>query len=229
MKRSFSISLLVAVIVGASATGAQAAPVSTLVVGGTAFGIDLIPDPTKPNRFFIDEIFSTDIFEVALTGTLDPDPSVLFGLTVSNFGAVPLNVSLMLGVSFAPLAASTATSGITGTLNPGALAPLGLTLTPMLATLLTSSDGVANLGVNVGPGVSVNGTSAYGPFTAGPVALPPGLAFLGVNLAFSLTGGGDTVDLTGRTQVTAVPEPATLSLVGLGLLVAVRRFHARPR
>jgi len=56
-------------------------------------------------------------------------------------------------------------------------------------------------------------------FSAGPIARPAGLVFLQTNLNFGLSGGGDVANIQCSAQLasTAVPEPASLALLGVGL------------
>jgi PEP-CTERM motif len=241
MKQRFTIGLLAAAmsIGGTLAHAAVILPSATLKVNDTLFELALTPDPAKSDRFFFDETVAvTDVFEIFARGTMDADPLASYGLTVSNFGTVPLSVILTVVMPFAPLSASTITSGITGTLTPGPLDLLGLTMSPLLADadgdgiaeLMTSTDGVSSLGVDLGPGVTIPSPLAavYGPFTGGPVAGPAGLSALVLSVGLSLTGGGDVADLTGSTIVSAVPEPATIAILGLGVLATVAR-RARGR
>jgi PEP-CTERM motif len=244
MKRRLAIDALIAAIsLGGSVAYAEVITSATLQVGGSEFALNLTPDATKAGRFFFDETvgdLDLDGFEISAVGTLDGDPSISYGLTVTNGGTAPLLVSLTLSVPFAPLAASTVTSGITGTLTPGPLDALGLTLLPTdlgdgdgdgFAELMTRTDGVTNLGLDRGLGATILGAlpAVYGPFAGGSVPGSPGLSALVVTVGLSLTGGGDVADLTGSTIVTAVPEPAAIALLTLGALVTATRRRARRR
>jgi PEP-CTERM motif len=244
MKRMFAIGALLAGVSLGMAAAVQAAPIApfaTLTVNGQVTTFDLTADPAKSGRFFLEGAVTTDLYEVFVTATLDADPSILFGITVQNFGDAPLDVGFSLGTPIVPFATpAVATSSLRGTLNPGAGAPAGLSVTPTqgdsdgdgVAELLvnTVADPLTSLGVDVGQGVSLAGglPAVYGPFSAGPITAPAGLfTFLQADLGFTLTGGGDVADLQGLTELRAIPEPSTIGLLGLGLIALGRRVRAR--
>lgn len=244
MTRSFVIgAFLGAFLLGAgTSTPAQAAPIplfADLVVGGQLHQLTLTADPTKSTRFFVDQLVSSDAFDVQVTATLDADASILFGVNVANFGVNPLNVFLSFGIGVLPIVDQTiAFSSLSGTLNAGPQAPAGVTLTPGqlfdpdgdgLEEILASGFDGGSLGIDVGLASSTPGL--YGPFSSGPVAGPSGplFTFLTSKVNFSVTGGGDVADLEGITSVQTVPEPGSLGLVGLGLVALGKRLRGRRR
>ncbi len=134
MTRSFAIGALFGALllgVGTSAP-AQAAPIppsASVVIGGQIHNLTLTADPTKSTRYFVDEIISSDAFDVQVSATLDADALILFGINVANFGANPLSIALSLGLGVLPFVDPTvAFSSISGTLNAGPQAPTGVTL-----------------------------------------------------------------------------------------------------
>jgi hypothetical protein len=246
MTRSFAIgALLGALLLGVgTSTPAQAAPIppsATVIIGGQLHELTLKVDPTKSTRYFVEEVISSDAFDVQVNATLDADALILFGINVVNLGANPLSVALSLGLGVLPFVDPTvAFSSISGTLNPGAQAPAGLTLGvgqlgdpdgDGLDEMLVSGFDGGNLGIDVGLAASVPSPGLYGAFSSGSVAGPTGplFTFLQSNLSFSVTGGGDVADLQGNTSVQAVPEPGSLGLVGLGLVALAKRLRDRRR
>ena len=134
MTRSIAIrALLGALLLGAgTSTSAQAAPITgfaSLIVGGQLHDLTVTADPTKSTRFFVDEVISSDAFDVHVTATLDGGAFILFGINVANFGANPLTVLLSMAVNVLPVVDPTiAFSSIRGTLNAGQQSPTGVTL-----------------------------------------------------------------------------------------------------
>src|SRR4029453_17279835 len=181
MKRIFVAGALLVAIGLVGVAPAQAAPLlfGTLNVNAQTFNLTLTPDPSKPTRFFFDDVFRGADFDISANGTLDPDPQILFALNVQNFGTAPLTIALGLGAPFPTIPiATTVTSSIRGSLQPGTGAPTGVTVTPTIADLdgdgtlelmvVSTSDPFANSRIDVGPSATfaTPGVNAYGPFNA---------------------------------------------------------------
>jgi hypothetical protein len=237
MRRFLAIgALLLGIGMSAPLQAAPIAPFATVTIGGQAHNLALTADPTKSTRYFVDEFISSDAFDVHVNATLDADALILFGINVANFGANPLTVFMSLGLGVLPIVDPTvAFSSIRGTLNAGAQAPIGVTLGVNqlgdpdgdgLGEMLVNSFDGGSLGIDVGLASSAPGL--YGAFGSGPVNGPTGplFTFLESSLAFSVSGGGDVADLQGITAVQVVPEPASISLVGLGLVALARRLRS---
>lgn len=192
-------------------------------------------------------VVSTGEGSVEVTAALDPDPEIVFALTVTDIG----NPSVF-GISFTePIVATAApgivtsslagnTTGVDG-VNLGAVAPgLGIPVdsdaTTEIMVLTLSQDGglsLLNAGIDVGPSATQPpGSATYGTlagFTGGPAA-GPALAgsynLMRVDVSFSLSGGGDIAGLSGQVTVNqAAPEPAAALLLALGLGAVL--FHRR--
>lgn len=164
-------------------------------------------------------------WECTIGGTLNPDPSIAYGIAAIDLGAP----SLFGFFFFTPIvptgSPNTVTASIVGGLTD--FTGDGIAIVPTIGGTLQRSYVTApatSMGVDVGPGFAAGAGPpgsfyAYGPHVAGPMAGPgPGpWTGLGVDLTFGLSGGGDIAVLTGFASINAVPEPATLSLFGLGL------------
>jgi hypothetical protein len=182
-------------------------------------------------------------FKISVTGTADYDPSIGYGVAVTDFGAPSI-----FGFFFASPILPVGTPNTVRSSLAGALTDFtgdGVSLMPTLAdadgdTLLElqTSDVTApltNMGVDVGTGVSFPaGASgalyAVGPFAVGPQAGPgPGpWTGLQASLGFSLSGNGDIAVLTGFAEILPIPEPSALALAGmLAGLFALRQRSAR--
>lgn len=168
---------------------------------------------------------------------LDPDPSIAYGLTVTDLGA-PSLFGFVFSTPIVPTAApNTVYASVTGGLTD--FTGNGIAITPTFGALQRSSVGMpmTNMGVDVGAAFSSGpGTAGalytYGSFAAGPTSGPgPGpWTFLQTTADFGLSGDGDIASLTGfaSINVNPVPEPASVLLLGTSLIgLAVVRFRRR--
>lgn len=231
----------IAVVIPAVAT---ADPVATLTVDGVTYDIPISRLDEK--RFQFGEpsddgrkgwnIEVPDVFSVFLTGVLDPDPSIAYALTVTDFGA-STTFSFQFGTPIVPTGSpNVVAASLSGTLTD--TTGNGVALTPVGSTVQTAAVNTStNLGVDLGTAASHSGTTqpplsyAYGPFGAGPIAGPgPGpWTSLFVHTVFTLSGDGDLASLAGSASINElsqpVPEPGLMALmaVGLGVMLGHRR------
>jgi hypothetical protein len=177
-------------------------------------------------------------FEVSASGILDPDPSISYGIAVTDFGAPSIFGFLFLTpivpVPGPGIVSSSIVGGLTDFLGDG----ISISPSPG-ATLQAASVGppLVNAGVDVGPGFAAGVGSpgsfyAYGPHADGPQAGPAGGPYtaLQLELGFAFSGDGDTAALTGFASIIPVPEPSSYVLFILGvisLLGARRRWGRR--
>ncbi|RIK84225.1 MAG: hypothetical protein DCC68_02255 [Planctomycetota bacterium] len=177
-----------------------------------------------------------DGFRAIVSGVLDPDPSIAWGIAVTDFGA-PSTFSFTFTTPIVPTGNPSVVAGsVSGGLTD--VTGNGVSITPDAALGDPDGDTVAELQVNEvgvgGPpvftnmGVDVGGAVAfgpgipganytYGPFTSGPIAGPPGVwTSLQSRVSFTLSGGGDIASLTGFASI--VPEPSSIVIVAMGAL-----------
>jgi hypothetical protein len=161
---------------------------------------------------------------VAISGSLDPDPAIGYGITVTDFGAPSVFgffFSTPIVVGATPTSVKSSVSGgltdFTGD---------GVSITPTAALLQIAAVGapVTNMGVDIGPAVSGGPGSSGALYGYGPYSIPfqPGPAgpwtTLSITVGFSLSGNQDVASLTGFAEIVPVPEPSSLCMLGMGAL-----------
>ncbi len=167
---------------------------------------------------------------VTISGVLDPDPTISYTIGVTDFGAPSIfgfffSTPIIVGASPTQVDASVS-GGLTD------FSGNGVTMTPTAAFLQISDVGAptTNMGVDIG-GIVSGGPAAPTTypfsFSAGPQPGPAGpWTTLSVTVGFSLTGGQDSVGMTGIAQIVPVPEPSSVFMLAsgvLGLLYFARR------
>lgn len=182
-------------------------------------------------------------YRISFTGRVDPDPSISYGLAVTDFGA-PSSFGFSIS---SPIASTTAPTEVIASIDGGLndVTGNGISLTPTLpdadgdsiAELQTGSAGPPpqNMGVDVGAAVSYPAGPPGAMYVYGPYSEPiqPGPALgpyttLAVDIGFTLSGGGDIAALTGHAEIAEdggiVPEPSTwaLCLCGVAALGAMK-------
>jgi len=184
--------------------------------------------------FFIPfQVITTDAGQIQIEAIGNPDPAMVYALGAVDFGAPSaFSFSFTIPVVCGPFPTTVAASVVGGLTDfdglgvsitpipPGSLDPDG----DLIPELQVGSVGPppTNLGTDVGPAAAFGpgppgSFYPYGPFAAGPQAGPPGpWAFMTIDVAFLLSGGGDAAALTGFQSLVCVPEPGTWATMGIG-------------
>ncbi|MBL9137425.1 MAG: hypothetical protein JNK85_16250 [Verrucomicrobiales bacterium] len=208
-------------------------PTVTIQVDGVSYdGPRLLKDQDDSGKeFWAIEDFSLrrDGFFITMTGQLNPDPSIAYGIAVTDFGA-PSNFQFIFGVPIVPtgfpnLVDASVVGGITDLTGNGA------SVTPILGPSLQIAEvgmPLTTMGVDVGPAAAFGPGPAgsfhvYGPFASGP-AFGPGPGpwnFLQVTTAFTLSGGGDVLALTGFAQIVETPVVPEVGTMAAGAIISL--------
>jgi PEP-CTERM motif len=166
----------------------------------------------------------------------DPDPFVLNNILVTNTSNVTQLFTAFVGLPTtfpAPniISGSVRTSVIDGGLDGATVATSGQPLYQAQidgATVATLQNHPFTL--NAGVGASNTAAATFGPI---PNNVPVN-SNIGIQLRFTLTPG-DTAAILSRFDVVAIPEPASVALIGLGLTLIsgvagrVRRRQGAPK
>ncbi len=226
-------------------TEVAVSPSASLTIDGQQIGLEVV----RGEKGFVvpkGTVVKTENAEITFTDgvQLNPDPSIAYGFAVVDFGAPSV-----FGFTFAtPIVSTGPATDVAATLAGGLtdFTDDGIALTPTGGSLQTSgasSTGVggpySSMGVDVGPlfsaasgGSGLPVAHVYGPYTAGLIAGPAGGPFnaLKVDLAFSLSGGGDIAVLTGSASIVDAATPdGGPGLAALGAIVAMIAAHRRIR
>jgi hypothetical protein len=230
MKKTW-IALMVMFLVAGLNAGAMGGMVGVSIDGQwydfqttpTSVGFD-IPDQT---------VGHTGAGTVRIVGTVDADPEIAYGIAVLDFGA-PSIFSFTFSTTIVPLPAgpTAVRTSIVGGLTDFTGDGVAITATAAANPLQGGISYVQNTDVSGNPLIWSAGLSnsfgagqagsyySYGAYAYGPVPGPAGpqAGPLTVNVSFSLTGGGDIAALTGYSEIVPAPVPASLVLLGSGLL-----------
>jgi hypothetical protein len=195
---------------------------------------------------------SLDINEVRF----NLDPSISYSYSVTDFGTASTFVT-GLSMPMVPTIGATGTyveSSMSATLTDSTRNGISLTPTGPGGAVQTSYFGSAGVGgaltqysaLNLGAtpfshgavGAGAPNTYLYGPYAVGDVESgsilgPDGpLNAMRIQANFRLSGGGDSISISGRTEIVPIPEPSTYAMIGVGLGMvgfALRRPRRRIR
>ncbi len=158
------------------------------------------------------------------------DPSMDYGFYFKNNTSATQTYNVTYGESIVPViegayeVTASLAGATTNTDGSTTVAPLLSAANGLIQQLLLSSDGgntLVNAGVDVGPGVTHAGTSVYGPYEASATGVAPaaGYNYWTFKTQFALTGNKDVFVANGNATINAVPEPASLALLGISLVL----------
>ncbi len=190
-----------------------------------------IPDSSQPRLgtdglWHFDFRFESNDYSLHAFFTADPDPSISYGVAVTDFGA-PSTFGFLFGTPIVlPAGPNVVASSLSGTLTDGGIDGVSAT---GLSQVSDVGMPITNMGVDLSGPCSSPGTC--GPFAAGPLPGPAGTwTYMQTSLQFTMSGGNDQASFTGFASIdpaARAPEPGTVLLLCAGLgLAAWRRSRA---
>ncbi len=213
-------------------------PSGSLIIGETSTNFDIAAVPgTKLSQLSIDMMGSS--WSVEGQATVNPDPFIDYGFTIKNFGASPLNFTLILATPFTGGPYSLAKSSHSGSItdSEGQLPMDGA------VSVVAAAGGLHQPAVDGNPfgaiaggcsDAGVAGDSFYcGIGNLNGLAISTGpTGMLSVTLSGTLSAG-DVYTFNGLARIynlpgdNEIPEPATMGMAAaaFGALVLVRRYR----
>jgi hypothetical protein len=223
--RSLAVASLVSLSLCTPAAGQQPTPYLRITADNDTIDVPL---STEGKMTTFDSLFETAGYQIQISGAMNSDPSIAYGIAVADFGAP----SVFGFAFFTPIVPTGPATTVTGSIVGGLtdFTGDGVSITPTGPTVQSSDVNfpATSMGVSVGPGAAFGAGPAgsfyaYGPYAAGPIPGPAGIwTGLGVTTGFSLSGGGDIAALTGFASVETASVPdGGAGVVGLVVLLGV--------
>lgn len=217
------------VLVASAPAHAGLMSVEIFVNGESVAVVSAEADPEKPVPF---DFFAIDAgFQIEGDALADIDPFITYSFGALNFGDVAQQFVLTFTLPYTLGPYDTLTHEFSSTVSDFGQSG-GAAVVPTNAFMaIPFIDGTDVAAAGLGTGCTPLDTPGFtdlvcDPFSSANVAvttLADGL--FGVTVAFSLSGG-DGIAGQGRVELLqTVPEPVTLSLLGLGLAVVTLRRH----
>jgi hypothetical protein len=212
-------------------------PTGVATIDGVNYPINFAVDPESGMYEISMFVEVPGEYRAMATGAFDPDPSLSYGIAVTDFGA-PSNFTFSFTMPIVPTPAPTEIeSSIVGGLTD--FTGNGVSITPSLADLdgdsipelQIASANALNLGIDIGPAAAFGAGPAGAlhnfadlePEQNGPmVGIYTSLQLL---TGFTMSGGGDVGAFTGYVRLDQndgiIPEPSTLALGVIAAVMAI--------
>lgn len=240
MKKQLTLVLVLFIALWTGAAFAVTIPVTLTVMAGdgSVFVFDELQGSIEGDNFFGQGSVEGDQFRVDWTVQGDLDPNTTWLLGVTNFAPVPLPFIIIANTITGVFVPPNRSSGSIGvTISDSDSTGASFTSTgpnPVYTALIDGAPYGAPTLLNwpyslVAP-VDGSATSVAASFgLPGTICPTPGIvATMGILNQFTLSGNADVVGITENIRVLhAVPEPATMTLIGLGLTGLVGRSLRR--
>jgi hypothetical protein len=217
-------------------------------VDGMGFTVPLEPVSDKGDVFG-SYFMLEDEFRIQLQVYMNPDPDIVYAVAVTDFGA-PSSFGFIFFQAIVPVptpgtvtntfSSSTTDGGgaagtpVTALAPPAGISTDGDATAEIVVFSLSTNGGVSwlNAGLDLAPSfVGASTSDVQGPFNEGPAAGPAAAGSfysdMRLDLNFQMAGGGDAFTFNGRATV--IPEPATLTLIGVGLAGLAMQGRRRAR
>ena len=183
-----------------------------------------VPDPLHPGEFdFVGEAVRTG-WTLRWNMSVDPDPFVTSNVTVINNTAAIQTYTFIVTLPVLPISPSSVMGGSVqgGITSDNTAGTLSSSAPTAINTALIDGNAVATLYnhlTTVSSGAFLSNNLAPASFGT-PIPSAPGPAVttsIGIQLMFTLTPG-DQASFTSVFDVEPIPEPATLTLLAVGLV-----------
>ena len=225
---------LLALLVTSAPAHASLLSVEIFVNGESVAVVSAEPDPEKPVPLDFEALDAS--FQIAGNALLDIDPFIIYSFSALNFGENPQQFALSFTLPYTLGPYDTLTHEFSSTVTDiDQTGTAGVVPTNAFMSI-PFIDGTDIAAAGLGTGCTPIDTPGFvdlvcDPFSSKSVTvttLADGI--FGVNVAFTLSGG-DAITGQGRVELLnqVVPEPVTISLLGLGLVVVAARRRRRTR
>jgi hypothetical protein len=204
------------------------APTAMVIVDGDVVDLssDIKPIGDSTGLFSLNTQLTVDGNSIMVSAVMGTDPFISFGATSTNLGPGPTTYTFMFGTPIVPgfYQGATSSAGVTVTNTSAASSSVSNNGTAAYVTGFgTVGAASTNLGVDLGSGaVTATGNpgSTTQPFGPGVSSFAPTFYNnLEAVLTYTQTGTNGVASWSGAVSLVPVPEPTSVTMLGIGTLL----------